>query len=93
MEITGIGSDQKLERNKENCHHLQMTLYTENPKHTIENALEFINEFGSVVGKKLIQRNLLHFYTLKMNHLKEKFRKKSHLQSHKNNKIPGNKSN
>ena len=45
---------------------------------------------------KLIQRNLLHFYTLSMNHQKpsEKIQKKKSIHSCiKKNKIPRNKSN
>ena len=38
---------------------------------------------------KLIHRNLLHFYTLTTKDQKEKFKKQSHLPSHKKHKIPG----
>ena len=59
-----------------------MILYIENPKEAIRKLLKFISEFGKVVGYKIIQRNLLHFYTLIMNDQKEKLRKQSHLPSH-----------
>ena len=40
---------------------------------------------------KLIDRNLLHFYTLTTKDQKEKLRKQSHLPLHQKNKIPRNK--
>ena len=36
-------------------------IYTENPKDAMRKLLELINEFGKVVGYKLICRNLLNF--------------------------------
>ena len=39
-------------------------LCIENIKEAIRKLLKFISEFGKVVGYKIIQRNLLHFYTL-----------------------------
>ena len=57
-------------------------LCIENLKEAIRKLLKFISEFGKVVGYKIIQRNLLHFYTLIMNDQKEKLRKQSHLPSH-----------
>ena len=40
---------------------------------------------------KLIYRNLLHLYILNTKHQPKKFKKQSHLSSHKNNKISKNK--
>ena len=57
-----------------------MILYRENPKDATRKLLELINEFGKV--KKLIHRNLLHFYTLTMKDKKEKFKKQSYLPLH-----------
>ena len=56
-----------------------MILYIENPKDATRKLLELINEFGKVDRYKLINRNLLHFYTLTMKDQKEKFKKLSHL--------------
>ena len=59
-----------------------MILYIENPKDATRKLLELINEFGKVDRYKLINRNLLHFYTLTMKDQKEKFKKLSHLPTH-----------
>ena len=56
-----------------------MILYIENPKHSTRKLLQLINEFGKVAGYKIMHRNLLHSYTLRMKNLKEKLRKHSHL--------------
>ena len=59
-----------------------MIPYIENPKDSTKKLLELINDFGKVAGYKIIERNLLHIYTLTMNYQKEKLRKQSHLYSH-----------
>ena len=56
-----------------------MILYIENPKTATRKLLELNNEFGKVAGYKIMDRNLLHSYTLMMKNLKEKLRKHSHL--------------
>ena len=43
-----------------------MILYVENPKDATRKLLELINESGKVAHTKLMQRNLLHSYTLMM---------------------------
>ena len=68
-----------------------MILYIENPKDVTRKLLELINEFSKVPGYKLMQRNLLHSYTLMMKNLKEKLRKHSIYHCNKKNKIPRNK--
>ena len=68
-----------------------MILYIENPKDATRKLLELINESAKVHDTKLIQRNLLHFYTLTTKDQKEKLSKESHLPSHQKNKIPRNK--
>ena len=57
-------------------------LYIENLKDTTRKLLELINEFGKVVGTKLMHRNLLPFCTLTINYQKEKLGKQSHLALH-----------
>ena len=57
-----------------------MKLYIQNPKDATRKLLELISE--CVKDIKLICRNLLQFYTLKMKPQKEKLRKQSHLSSH-----------
>ena len=54
----------------------------ENPEDVTQKLLELINEFSKLAWYKLIYRNLLHLYTWKMNHKKEKLRKKPNLQLH-----------
>ena len=56
-----------------------MILYIENPKDATRQLVELINEFGKVAHTKLMHINLLHFYTLLMNNVKEILRKHSHL--------------
>ena len=57
-----------------------MILYIENSKDGIRKLLQFINGSSKVAG--LIQRNLLHFYTLTTKDQKEKLRKQCHLPLH-----------
>ena len=57
-----------------------MILYIEYPNDATRKLLDLINEFGKVEDTKLMHRNLLHPYTLRMKNLKEKLRKHSHLQ-------------
>ena len=47
-----------------------MIQYTENPKDATRKLLELIHAFGKAAGSKLIDRNLLGFYTLRMNYEK-----------------------
>ena len=51
-----------------------MILYIENTKDTSKKLLQLINELKLQVTK-LINRNLLYFYTLTMNYHKKKLRK------------------
>lgn len=51
----------------------------ESPKDATVKILELINEFSDY---KLIDRNLLHFYTLTAKKSEEKLRKQSHLPLH-----------
>ena len=57
-------------------------LYIENPKDANRKLQELIYEFGEVAGYKLLHKNLLHSYTLRMKEQKEKLRKQSHLSLH-----------
>ena len=68
-----------------------MILYLENPKDATRNLLELIINLAKSQYTKLIYRNQLHFYILKMKYLKEKLGK--HLFYHyiKKNKILRNK--
>ena len=65
--------------------------YIENPVEVTRKLLKFINDFSKWQDTKLIHRKLLHFYTWKMKHQKEKLKKQSHLPLHQKNKIPRNK--
>ena len=56
-----------------------MILYLENPKDTTRKLLEFSKVAGYT---ELIQRNLLHSYTLTMNDQKENLSKQSQLPLH-----------
>ena len=56
-----------------------MILYIDNRKDATRKLLELINDFGKVAGYKLMNRNLLHSYTLMMKNLKVKLGKHSHL--------------
>ena len=55
-----------------------MLLYIEDPKDATRKLLKLISKFGNFVGYK-INTNWLHFYTLKMQGHKEKFKKQSYL--------------
>ena len=55
----------------------EMILYIENSQDATRKLLELINEFAKVAGYKM-HRNLLHYYTVMRENLKEKLRKHSH---------------
>ena len=57
-----------------------MILYIENSEDTTRKLLEFINEFGKVVGYKINIQKYLCFDIMKGQ--KEKLRKQSHLTSY-----------
>ena len=56
-----------------------MILYIQNPRVSTKKLIELVNEFSKVVGYKLNIQKSVAFYTLIMNHQKEKVKKKSHL--------------
>ena len=58
------------------------TTYTENPNDTTGKLPDIINELVKLQDTKLIQRNLLHFYALRMNSQIGKLRKQFYLWSH-----------
>ena len=63
--------------------------YIYNPNNATKNIRT--NKFSKVAGYKInIQNSVALLYT--MNYQKEKFRKQSHVQLHKKNKIPRNES-
>ena len=57
-------------------------LYIENSKNAARKLLELTNEFGKVVGYKLIQRNHSHFSTLNNARSEEKLKKQFHSPLH-----------
>nr|KAF6437971.1 hypothetical protein HJG59_008686 [Molossus molossus] len=62
-----------------------MIVYIENPKVSIKNLLDLINEFGKVAGYKInIKKSTAFLYTM-MNSQKEKLKKQSHLPSWQKN--------
>jgi len=67
-----------------------MTLYIENSKDPTRKLLELTVNLVKLQNTKMIDRDLLHSYTLTMKGQKEKLRK--HLVDHhiKKNKIPRN---
>ena len=56
-----------------------MIQYIEYPKDATRKLQELIDELLKLKNKKLIHRNILHFYMLTMKNQKEKLRKQSHL--------------
>ena len=72
--ITGI---QIVEEVKLSLFSDNIILNIENPKGATEKLLELISEFVMLQDTKLIDRSLLHFYTLTMKDQKEKLRKPS----------------
>ena len=63
-----------------------MILYVENPKDSIKNRLELINEFSKVAEYKINTQKQLHFCTLTMIDLKKKESNPTY-NSIQNNKI------
>ena len=59
-----------------------MILYVENPKISPKNMLSSSMNLVQLEDIKLIYRNVLHFYILKMKYQKQKLRKPSHLLPH-----------
>ena len=51
---------------KQSLFAVDMILYREDTKDATRKLLELINEFGKVIGYKLVHRNLFCFYTLTM---------------------------
>ena len=54
----------------------------ENPKDASRKLLEFINEFGKVVGYKINIQKSVAFLSITMKYQQEKLRKQCHLPSH-----------